>query len=1246
MQKHRISTNIGKDQKVTVELKQDYDLLEILSLRFDQEQAYSSFCSDYGVVCGRVSVNNGLGIPNAKVSIFVPLTAEHEDDPVISTLYPYKTVSDTNINGYRYNLLPSRKQHGGHEPTGTFYDQTEILTREEYLEVYETYYSYTVKTNDAGDFMIWGVPLGQQIIHIDVDMSDMGCFSLRPYDLSRLGLGDEMFKNTYEFKASEDLDSLPQIKSFNKTIEVYPFWGNEDFCELGISRVDFDLSEIGVKVEPKAFLIGGTYTDPQKHSVNNFCQLPAHMGRKCDLRTQSGKIESIRFTPVKDSNNRPILEQVKINEDIPEDGSFVMPIPMNMDYVYTNEFGDLEVTNDKNKGVPTSACQRFRLSLDNQGNDTEIKNAYYLVPNIREYSGTTESEKSYAFSTNWDDYPTLALTNNSDRGIFYTENGEYNPRDYFYRLNYNKVYTVSSFQNTFFSGDTFSGDKFLGIKEIVPPKEEDCASDVVTPPVNFGVKNYSFTLLIAEVLLFFEQLINLLTLTFFNVLAFAFFAFADAVDFYPIRSLANLIRRFAYSFQDSTQRAYYLINYPECVECNGTNSFGTQGAQGATLTYCQVGTLEIVGSDDQNNRLLTASNFAFSVPDNGLCSATATPITNTTDFVTRQTSYFLTNGTINIPISSGQFAYDSGTSGYTFNDTDGYFVESSTYTLVIRDENHTSTSSSTTTAIESGCDLYDIPYDESLVRLYYIGTGRTPSSTYTPGADVTSTNLSDDTNYPLVTSYDGRIFSPFTPSGQSEFSNGVFYIIPGTLTTSRIYGLLKEYRRRKRMGKMFCGGIVNYSFIDNWLSGSLYFFLFKAYGTETDFYCSSIVKYSTTQEKFYYRSAIYNSESSWGITKSYNKILGRPTTLVDLGPRDEFIKEICTDPKLDPNCSVVRTIGPTSFQNFGELLGLAINYRMDVGNADFDLNGFFANGGFSYTTYPLNGDILQLISINNEVGIEGFDLQNQKYLGYSYQTLDPDIYPDVFKNGTSVYGPLPITFDLKSGGDRVRSCINEGTHLDYSGNTVQGRLTESSQKVPFFLWDKKGTGFGLYNSTQYNDQSWQYSSVEVQPLQGMTKNYIHNGPYDDSGDKYLLLPITYTFSGLTVSSDVTTQVLYDVVTTSSGYTSYNSEYPGFTYLYVTGGTASSPSSGILFTRYGSAGNNVTNPITGTTGWSAVKWDSTKDFVIRRTQDYYSGSTTQILSTPFQFYFGLKAGKTGVDKFIKLFGDKGAFTSAE
>ena len=218
IQKHRIATNIGKDQKVTVELKQDFDVLEILSLKFTQQQIYTSMCSDYGVVCGRISVNNGLGIQNARVSIFVPLKDEHKNDPVISALYPYKEADDKNEAGYKYNLLPSRQQHGGHEPTGTFFDQTDILTREEILEVFETYYSYTVKTNEAGDFMIWGVPLGNQTLHVDVDLSDIGAFSLRPYDLMRQGAGVDKFKNKYKFKSSEDLITLPQIISYNKSI--------------------------------------------------------------------------------------------------------------------------------------------------------------------------------------------------------------------------------------------------------------------------------------------------------------------------------------------------------------------------------------------------------------------------------------------------------------------------------------------------------------------------------------------------------------------------------------------------------------------------------------------------------------------------------------------------------------------------------------------------------------------------------------------------------------------------------------------------------------------------------------------------------------------------------------------------------------------------------------------------------------------------------------------------------------------
>lgn len=1243
IQKHRISTNIGKDQLLTIELKQDFDLLEILSLKFSQKEVYTSLCSDYGVVCGRISVNKGLGVPNAKVSIFIPLSSEDEEDPVISTLYPYKTVLDKNEDGYRYNLLPERKQHGGHEPTGTFPDQSTILNREEYLEVYEKYYKYTVKTNTSGDFMIWGVPVGTQQLHIDVDLSDMGCFSLRPYDFITQGLGLDKFKNTYTFKSSEDLDSLPQIVKFDRTVEVYPFWGNVDLCEIGITRTDFDLSDIGVVVEPKAYLIGGTYTDNGKNSLNKNCTPRRKMGRKCDLTTKTGKIEAIRFTSDKDTNGRPILEFYEIDQDIPDDGSFVLPLPMNTEYVYTDEFGENQITNDPNKGVATSACYRFRFSLDDSGNDRIRKTANYLVPNIREYTtgvfGLVD-DKSYAFSTTFDDYPTEAVSSDSSKGILYNENGQYFPRDYFYRMTYNKVYTMSSFHSMYYKKDNFRNDRYLGIKEIVPSEEEDC-SENLTPPVNYGTKNFTFTLLVAEVLLFAEHLINLILLTFANTVARVFHLFADAVNFWPIRKLSKVIRKFAYSFQEATQKKLYLINYPECEECN-TSEFGTSGLIDV-LDYCQVGTLTIAGSSVESPRTLTASNFVWSGETTGDCALSANTISSTSYFITNQNNYILEYNGLVIPIST---SFVSGAT-ITFNDLDAYFNETISYTgVTVRDKLVTSTSSDLTNALESGCSVYDIPYDENLVSVYYSGTttGATDTRTqispgsYTASMDISSTNITEEDEYELVDEYDGVRYAADTPSGFSEFSNGIFYIIPGSQTNSRLFNILKEYRRRKRVGKMFCGGIVNYSFIDNWLSGSLYFFQFKG---KKGKYCSDVVRYVDEQEKYYYRSCRF-SGSTWGISSwqgesQPTRLLGRPTTIVDLGPRDEFIKEICVDPTLDPNCSVSRSIGPTSFKSFGDILGLAINYRMDVSNNTFSLNQFFDNNGWSLSNQEiLDGDILQLISINNEAGIDPFELESPRYIGYSYQFLDPDnpTTKPFFASG-STYGPLPITLYLDEDGERVRACLNE-----------PGRLTESSQQVPFFLWEKGGTGFGPYNSFTSDNQSWYYTTPQVQPLQGMTYGYAYTSAPNDTSDQYLLLPMTNTFSGLTFStSNLTDDVDFDVVSTSSGYTAYNTEYPGFTYLYVTSGDTTTPLAGTLYTRVGAVSGSTISGITITNGWAQQSWSTTTDFIIRPTIDYYT-DTKQILSTPFLFYFGLKNGKTGLDKFIEYFGDKGAFTSAE
>jgi hypothetical protein len=1162
MQSHRISTNIGKDQLVTVELKQDYDLLEILSLKFSQQDVYTSLCSDYGVVCGRISVNNGLGIPNARVSIFVPLKDVHANDPIISALYPYTSISTKDNNNYRYNLLPARQQHGGHTPTGTFPDQEDILTREEVLEVYENYYSYTVKTNSAGDFMIWGVPLGQQTIHVDVDLSDIGCFSLRPYDFIRQGDGVDKFKNKYSYKSSEDLNSLPQIVSFDKNIEVYPFWGNVDLCDIGITRTDFDLSDKGIKIQPKAFLIGGIFTDTAKNSVNKNCTPRKKMGRKCDMTTKSAKIEALRYTPQKDTNHRPIIESVDLHEDIPDDGSFVFPLEMNMDYLFTNEFGENEITNDPNKGVPTSACYRLRINMNDNGLDRVRANADYLIPNIREYSN--DIDKSYYFGTDWSGYPQNAIsliTNNVG--------GEYYPQDYFYRFNYNKVYTVSSFHSHFIGTSQLGTVGFANINEAHPSEEEDCG-DKLTPPTNFGKENYTFTLLIADFLLILDFVIKFITLQTLNFIVFLLNFIVEAVISIGGTGY-HYLRENLTEFQINNQTALSLINYPDCVECADENHTQIGGSQtGFTINYT-----------------------------GGTCSM-----------------------------------YDRV---YDTSLVTGYFIQDLTNT-------HTFT----------GCGSPDSYLPENYHRKYvqFLSPGDVLLSTAIYGGDVQNV---PENYYPYFSSSDIRDFSCgrynygggfVTQSARSEFYNGVFYIIPGTQSAVRLTKVINEYYRRKRVGKMFCGGIVNYGFVDNWLSGSLYFSQLKVKklaraieaGAEgIAHYCRNIAHLVVGQGRLYYKSASFNGSNF----DPYN--LNRPTTFVDLGPRDEFIKEICVDPNLDPNCSVARSIGATSYQEIGEILGLAINYRMEIAGANGNLSMFFLNTGFTFTSNVLDGDILQLVSVNNEAGIEQFDLENPKYVGYQFNVLDPLEYPNFFKTGGD-WGPLPVTLELNEDGYRIRTCLNEGTHLDFNvpANLVQGRLTESSQPVPFYLWNKKGTGFGN-SGTDKNNQAWDYNNVELQPLQGMTYGYNITGLPNNDSDQYVLLPMTNTNDGLTISNsnlNLTDQYEFETILNVDKTPLHDDEYPGYTYLWVTGGTVNgitgttSPydiiPSGKLYIRWGSAGN-----------WQTIDWDGNFYVILPKRVDYYDG-TKQILSTPFQFYFGLMAGKTGLDKFIDLFGPKGAF----
>jgi hypothetical protein len=526
---YRIRTKVGVDTSLKVLIEQEFEHLEILSLKILQSDIYTRQCSDYGVIVGRVSVNNGFGIPNAKVSIFIPIDGEDQDNPIISELYPYKSLLDISDDGYRYNLLPYVKSYSAHVPTGTFFTRTDVLTNPTLIEVYDKYYKYNAITNDSGDYMIFGVPVGSHTLVMDVDLSDIGEFSLSPQDLIRMGVATESQVAGTNFKSSNNLRELPQIINLSKSIEVEPLWGQPEICNLGIVRTDFDLSsEANIDIRPTSIFMGSIISGPNSSALTEQCRPPSRSGHLCNLTVGPGDILAIRQTVLQDSSGRPILENFTLENGgkvIDENGTWLIDVPMNLDYYTTNEFGEQVLSNDPEVGIPTKGKYRFKVKWAQSPSLGEtIKRAHFLVPNIKEY-GSPNIDESYSFSVDWNDYAYSGLTPGDVNNVLSKKivQEAIDCEDRFYMMQYNKVYTVSQFINASRSGS--GTERYIGIKNIL---DETCNSINNRFPTNDG--NFRFDI-IYIIFMFFSIILTPIFFVLILLLHILYFLIGLLIDY-------------------------------------------------------------------------------------------------------------------------------------------------------------------------------------------------------------------------------------------------------------------------------------------------------------------------------------------------------------------------------------------------------------------------------------------------------------------------------------------------------------------------------------------------------------------------------------------------------------------------------------------------------------------------------------------------------------------------------------------
>jgi hypothetical protein len=229
--------------------------------------------------------------------------------------------------------------------------------------------------------------------------------SQKPRDFIYKGYDLNEFDSPSQFKDSTNIDGLTQIISQNKSTVVYPFWGDSNNGIAAITRCDV---QVNYKFEPTCVFMGSIISDNDTNAIGHKCAPEIDSGLNSQLIAGEGRIEMIRKTTDGLVEEYPIMGNALIDSD----GVWCYQIPMNLDYIGTDEYGNIVATDNPSKGIPTRTQVRFRISKVETGEEGYSRHtAKYLVPmnpilNEEEIVPTTqakngmEMEQMYNFGSN------------------------------------------------------------------------------------------------------------------------------------------------------------------------------------------------------------------------------------------------------------------------------------------------------------------------------------------------------------------------------------------------------------------------------------------------------------------------------------------------------------------------------------------------------------------------------------------------------------------------------------------------------------------------------------------------------------------------------------------------------------------------------------------------------------------------------------------------------------------------------
>jgi hypothetical protein len=372
-------------------------------------------------------------------------------------------------------------------------------------------------------------------------------------------------------------------------------------------------------------------------------------------------------------------------------------------------------------------------------------------------------------------------------------------------------------------------------------------------------------------------------------------------------------------------------------------------------------------------------------------------------------------------------------------------------------------------------------------------------------------------------------------------------------------------------------------------------------------YCTDVVYLNDYSNTFYYRSSPYGTNTNTlndgkfigkpnpiGNSRNTgnNRLLGSPTTILDLGPKVIYTQELVFSDNYDGY--IMDRLKSTSYQGITQVMNMFILSRItsptlsklvipqsddpnegdnDVGvQSLFQNTRWFKNPSNIETLIPqsVDGDLSQMLSINSEFGIVQFTPENYPgdtvYFGFSNQ----GVY-----DGFATFG-IFFTGDTQAR-DYItprRTIWNQNSSFPVNNDYDFTQIPVKTQVVPFYNW----------KISDFN------SSGELSPttIFGTQKNDWYTEPFNTTN--------------------------YPQQFQSFGYQSLDRLDPASRYFQ----------SNIVGNKTKTAQNYITN-LNQTDGSLSYSIPTNSNF-----SNYF------IAGSPFHFYFGLKVGASALDVFIKKY----------